>query len=153
MRWIIDLLFGAVSILLAGCDPGLTIRQVEITRESSENHQVTIHIKTNHQLIGDTKYVPEVRVTNSSGAPITVTKVELAERKATYENKPVRLGSYPVPISPGDTKVLDVWFELNDSVRTIFHTPIELRVHYRSGDKDEIARATIVGGRLDTSSP
>lgn len=152
MRQII-LFFGGVAILLTGCDPGLTIRQVEIARAGPENHQVTIHIKTNHQFIGDTKYVPEVKVTNSSRAPITVTKVELVEPKANYENKLNSLGSYPVPVSPGDTKVLDVWFDLNDSVKTIFQAPIELRVHYRLGDKDEIARATIVGGRLDTSSP
>jgi len=150
VKQIIRTFYGAAFILLIGCDPGITIRQVKPT---SAGPQVTINVKTSHQLIGDTWYAPEVKVTNSFGAPITVTKIELAEGKATFENKPRRAGSYPVPISPGDTQLLDVRFDLDESVRKIFHTPTELRVHYRTADKDEIAHATIVGGRLDTSSP
>ena len=104
-------------------------------------------------LIGETSYAPEVSITNSSGAPIVVTNIELAKGKEIYESKPRRAGSYPASISIGDTQVLDVWFDLNDSVRRIFQTPTELRVHYRSRDKDEIAHATIVSSRLDTSAP
>jgi hypothetical protein len=151
VKQVIGISSAAAAILLIGCDPALTIHQAEPTNEVSANRQVTIHVKATHQFIGNTWYAPEGKVTNSSGAPLAVTKVELAEGKATYENKPRRAGSYPVPISPGDTEVLDVWFDLNESVRKIFHAPTELRVHYRSGDKDEIAHTTIVGGRLDTS--
>ena len=153
MRQIMGFFSGAAAILLIGCDPAVTIHQVESTTGVSINRRVAIHVKTSHPLIGNTRYAPEVKVTNSSASPIVVTKVELAEGKMTYENKPVRLGSYPVTIAPGYTQALDVWIDLNDSVRKIFHTPSELRVHYRSGDREQIVSATIVGGPLDTSVP
>jgi hypothetical protein len=152
VKRVLGFLYGA-AILTIGCDPALTIHQVEPSEAVSATQKVTIQVKTMHQLIGETWYAPQVKVTNSTGASITVTQVELTTGKATYENKPSRTGSYPFPISPGETQVLDVWFHLNDSVRNTFHTPTHLRVHYRSGDKDMIADSTIVGARLDTSAP
>jgi len=144
----------AASILIVGCDPGLTIYQVRPAKVAgAASPQVTIHVRTSHQIIGETWYAPEVKVTNSSGASIAVTKVELAEGRATYENKPRSAGSYPLLISPGDTQVLDVWFDLKEGVGRTFHKPTELRVHYRSGDKEQIVSTTIVGGPLDTSIP
>ena len=143
-----------VAILLIGCDPGLTIYQVRPANiVNSASAEITIHVRTSHPLVGETSYAPEVKITNSSGAPITVTKVELAEGNATYENKPVRAGTYPVSISAGDTQVLDAWFDVKDGVGKIFHKPAELRVYYRSGDKEEIVSTTIVGGPLDTRVP
>jgi hypothetical protein len=142
------------AILLIGCDPGLTIYQVRpASIVNSATAKINIHVRTSHPLIGETSYAPEVKITNSSGASITVTKVELAEGNAIYENKPVRAGTYPASISAGDTQVLDIWFDVKDGVGKMFHKPAELRVHYRSDNKEEIVSTTIVGGPLNTRVP
>jgi len=155
VKQIIGLCSTIAAILLIGCDPGLTIYQVRPANiVKSASAEITIHVRTSHPLVGETFYAPEVKITNSSGASITVTKVELAEGNATpYENKPVRAGTYPASISAGDTQVLDVWFNVKDGVGKMFHKPAELRVHYRSGNKEEIVTTTIVGGPLNTRVP
>jgi hypothetical protein len=57
-------------------------------------------------------------------------------------------------VPPGKTESLDMWFDLTDDVKqTFFRQPAELRVHYRSRDRDETAHAAVIGGHLDTSAP
>lgn len=56
------------------------------------------------------------------------------------------MGSYPVIVPPRETVALYVGFEFHDEIRSVFEEPAELRVHYRSGEKDEIAEARLVGG-------
>jgi hypothetical protein len=154
MKQSFSIFVAAALILIIVCDPGMTIRQVEPTKEGiSTSPQVTIQVETSHVLVGETWYAPVVRATNSSGTAIAVAIVEFTVGKRTYENRPHRVASYPTLIRPGETQILDVSFDLNSSVRTTFRTSAELRVHYRSGDKDEIAVIPIVGGPLDTSAP
>ena len=154
MKQIIGLCSVIAAIVFIGCDPGLTIYQVRPANiVNSARAEIDIHVRTTHPLVGEISYAPEVKITNSSGASITVTKVELAEGNTTYENKPVTGGTYPLSISAGDTQVLDVWFHVKDGVGKIFHKPAELRVYSRSGDKEEIVSTTIVGGPLNTRVP
>jgi hypothetical protein len=57
-------------------------------------------------------------------------------------------------VRPGETDPLTVWFDLDRDVKkTLYKRPAELRVHYRKGDKEEVASAGIIGGPLDTSAP
>jgi hypothetical protein len=88
----------------------------------------TIHVKASHPLISQIWYAPEVKVTNSSDSPITITSAELITRRETYANKTARPGTYPVVIQPGSTETLDVGFHLNDDVKkTFFQQSVELR--------------------------
>jgi hypothetical protein len=50
--------------LFVGCDPGITIRQINSTADSKKKTvvvtpEITIQVKTTHQLIGDPTMVPE----------------------------------------------------------------------------------------------
>jgi hypothetical protein len=141
-----------VSLLLVACDPGMTIRQIEVSNGTSA--QLTINVKTQHPQSGHTWYVPQVTVTNSSDSPIAITSVELAATRGAYVNKPRQPESYPSVVPPGKTETLDIWFDLTDDVKeTFFRQPAELRVHYKSRGQDETAHVSIIGGPLDTSAP
>jgi hypothetical protein len=136
----------AVMVLTIGCDPGMMIRQTSSPGAAS-GASAAVYVKTSHPLIGETWYAPEVKVTNSSDSPIAVTGVELAARSITYANKPRRPGTYPLIVPPGKTEALDIWFDLRDDVKKTFQKSAELRVHYQSSGKEEIAQANIIGGR------
>jgi hypothetical protein len=103
-----------------------------------------VSIKQTRQLIGEKFYFPEVKVTNSSGSPITVTNVELAARNKTYANKPPRPETYPLTIPPGGTETLEVIFRLDDDLYETFQGPVELRVHYRTDGMLQLARASVI---------
>lgn len=147
-----SLYFIAVIFLSVACDPAITIRQIRASNETSA--PITIDVKTQHLLIGERIYVPQVTVRNGSDLPITITSVELAAKQGTYANKPRQPGSYPSTVSPGKAETLEVWFDLTDDVReTFFRQPAELRVHYKSRGRDETAHVSVVGGPLDTNGP
>jgi len=140
------------SLLLGGCDPAITIRQMNPPSRNST--QIVVHVKTQHPMIGNTWYVPQIAITNGSDSPIKITSLELATKQRTYANKPRHLGSYPLEVGPGKTETLDTWFELSDDVRkTFFRQPAELLIHYRCSNGEETAHISIIGGPLDTSSP
>lgn len=141
-----------VSLLLAACDPGMTIHQIKASNGTSA--PIAIEVKTEHPFVGHTWYVPQVTVTNGSDSPITITSVELVSKRGTYANKPRQPERYPLAVSPGKTETLDIWFDLAEDVKeTFFRQPAELRVHYRSHGQDETAHASVIGGPLDTSAP
>src|SRR6266481_5826975 len=140
-----------VSLLLVACDPAISIRQVKNSNGTSA--PITIDVKTEHPLVGTTRYVPQVTITNGSDSPITITSVELAAKGGTYANKPRQPGSYPAAVPPGKTETLDIWFDLARDVKeTFFRQPAELRVHYRSRGQDETAQVSVIGGHLDESA-
>ena len=155
MRRIVRAVFGALLVLMVACDPGMTIRQADSPSNEEEvaKGPPVIHVKTDHPLIGETWYAPEIKVTNTSGSSIFITRVELAARGKTYENHPHRPETFPLTIQPGSTDALDVWFQLEENVRKLFQQSAELRVHYRSSSSEGIAHATIVGGPLDGRTP
>jgi hypothetical protein len=145
------LYFITVMFLTIGCDPAIAIRQI---RSSNGSAPITIDVRTQHPLVGDRIYAPQVTVTNGSDLPITITSVELAAKQGTYANKPRQPGSYPSIVPPGKTETLDIWFDLTDDVReTFFRQPAELRVHYKSRGRDETAHVSVIGGHLDTNAP
>ena len=137
--------FIAVSQLLAGCDPAITIRQIDVPNAAPT--RITIDIKRENPLVGETSYVPSIMVTNSSESPIVITSVELVTKRGTYLNKPRQPGNYPLDVQPEATKTLDVWFDLDGNVGTTFsQEPSELRVHYTSRGRDETVHASVIGG-------
>jgi hypothetical protein len=146
------LYFITVMFLLVACDPAIAIRQIRASNGTSA--PITIDVKTQHPLVGERIYVPQVTVTNGSDLPITITSVELAAKQGTYANKPRQPGSYPSTVPPCKTETLDIWFDLTDDVReTFFRQPAELRVHYKSRGRDETAHVSVIGGHLDTNAP
>jgi hypothetical protein len=150
-----------VSLLMVACDPAITIHQIKSPNEDlkqskspNELGQIKIDVKRQNSFIGHTWYVPQVTVTNGSGAPIRISSVDLATKLGTYVNKPRQNGSYPLDVQPGETEPLDIWFDLTDDVKkTFFRQPAELLMHYSSRGRNETVHASIVGGPLDTTVP
>jgi P pilus assembly chaperone PapD len=146
------LFFATLVIFLllvsSACDPGMTIYQTNLEQNSSTSHPITVRIKSTRPFIGETWYSPDdVTVINSTQDAIVITKVELFANGKTYNNKPPGAEhDYPLTLSPGKTERLPVWFDLNDSVKRTFETQVELRVYYRRGLEESIARAFITGG-------
>ena len=136
--------FVLVSLLMVACDPGMTIRQFKSPDDARGVSPVVVNIKQTRQLIGEKLYYPDVKVTNSSGLPMTVTNVELAARNKTYANKSPRPETYPLTIPPGKTETLEVIFQLDDDLYETFQGPVELRVHYRTDGKLQLARASVI---------
>lgn len=136
--------------------PRMTIRQTKSLSQGAGAAMpaVAIHVKTNHLLVGQIWYAPDSKVTNSSDSPITITGVELVTRRETYANKTARPRTNLLVIRPGSTETLDVGFHLSEDVKkTFFQQSAELRLRYRSGNKEELAYTTIIGGPLDTGTP
>ena len=133
MKWVLGLGFIAILVLMTACDPGMAIRQIKspgaLNGSVTSNAQVNVHIETKHQLIGETLYGPEVKVTNATGSPIAVTNVELTARSKTYANTHPRPETYPLTIQPGSAETLHVLFRLDDSVHKTFQQSAELLVH------------------------
>ncbi|MGC2832488.1 MAG: hypothetical protein WB994_22835, partial [Candidatus Acidiferrum sp.] len=103
MNRVLRAFFVSMPLLMVACDPGMTIRQVKSPDDARGANPTTalsvvVKIKSTRQLIGVKFYDPEVEVTNESGSPITITKVELAAGNKTYINKPPRPEAYPMTI-------------------------------------------------------
>jgi hypothetical protein len=143
----------AVPLVAVACDPGMTIRQMSSVNVTADQ-RVTVQVKTTHPLIGETWYAPDdATVTNLSDRPITVTNVELIASGTTYPNKAPGIAKYPLTIPIGKTETLPVWFDLDGGVKRTFERTVEFRVQYRSGGKDSVSSAFMVGGPLDTKAP
>ena len=153
MRATVTALSVGIVLLLVGCDPGMTIRQAQASNDSrtplgTVGPRVTIRVKTTHQLFGEAWYDPDVEVINSLESPIAVTSVELMTQKRSYPNTSPQPENRPITIPPGSAETMKVSFRLEAGVHETFRQPAELRVHYLTGDKEEIARTTIVRGPL-----
>jgi hypothetical protein len=154
LRLVRRALFVPLLILIVGCDPGVSIHQIKSHGQASTGSltsrpQVVIDVITRAQLIHETWYDPKVNVSNESNLPVTVTDIELSVRSKTFANELAdQAWGYPTTIPPGGTKVLYVQFRLDEDVQETFREPAELLLHYRIGEKQEIAHATVIGGRL-----
>jgi hypothetical protein len=153
LRLICNAFFIATLLLLIACDPGVSIHQITsqnpaIVGSTATDSRVVVNVTTTHQLIGETWYAPKVKVTNESNSPVTVTQIDLFVRSKSYANKTGKAGAYPLTINSGSTESLDVLFRLDEDVQRAFQEPTELLVYYRIGEKQQIARATVIKGRL-----
>jgi hypothetical protein len=101
------------------------------------------------QLVGETLYAPEVKITNSSGSPVAIISVELIARGKTYANTHPRPETFPLTIQSGDTEPVHVLFRLDEPIRRTFQQTADLIVAYRCGGKQGTAHVTIIGGRLE----
>jgi hypothetical protein len=141
----------ALPFLVVGCDPGISIRQVNSAEyapneKTTLDDRVVVNAKTKLQFIGDTRYMPEVKVTNASGSPITVFSIDLSTRKKTYTSKVLPPPTFPLTIQSGSTETIGIDFNLDEDVQKTFQQTAELWVHYWSGGKQEIARAHLESG-------
>jgi hypothetical protein len=114
--------------------PGNNHRQINATADSERTAvivtpDITIEVRTTHQLIGERWYDPQVNVMNSSDSPITITSVELVAQGVTYENKPRAKKTYPLTLLVRSTASLDIAFDFSEGVHRIFQEPVELRIH------------------------
>ena len=141
----------ALLLLIVACDPGVIIRQVGPVSGAVTQNSVILHVKSTHQLIGETWYAPQVTVTNSSHAPITITEVELSTKQKIYSDSSPQPQDLPKTVLPGQTQNVTVLFRLDDDVQKTFRQSAELRVHYRGGNTDDIVRAVIELGPVDDS--
>jgi len=140
----------AALVFTAGCDPGITIRQANasrppVTGDMVAQPELIVSVGKFHTLAGSGWYIPEIRVTNMSESPITITGVEVVTRRGTYANLPRRPESYPMMLATGTTETMDVRFQLQEGLQKTFRKPARLHVHYRSGRSDRTASASIVG--------
>ena len=134
----------AMLVSAVACDPGMTISQTS-TPGASASREPSVRVKTSHVLSARNWYSPDVSITNSSEAPITVTRLELTTRSAKYENAPRRAGTYPLPVPPAGTADLDVWFDLQSDLATTFSAPAQLRVFYQIAGQERVALASVKG--------
>lgn len=156
--------FKGLSLLfllpLAGCDPGMTIRQavqhdrVRVSPGTAGPEAATVNVKTSDPLIGETWYAPDATITNALDTPITISRVELIAKGISYANKPRGQGTYPLVVGAGRTETLDICFDLREDVwKTFFKQPAELRVYYGSDGKEQIAHTTVIGEHLGRNTP
>jgi len=133
----------------------MTIRQIgsakTSTAASDPDEQVTVRVVTTHPLIGENWYSPGIEVFNMSPHPITVTRVDLETWRAGYENKPQHSGAYPVTIAGGKTMPIEVWFDLNDSVKETFEKNVEVRIYYQGDNGETMVKATMEGAPLQSN--
>ena len=142
----------STSIVLAGCDPAMTIRQVKLGDQSNRERvspEVALHISTQHPLIGESWYVTNVQVTNAVGNPITVTGAELVTADTVYHSEPSNRVSYPLLVATGETASLETYFRLRTDVYDAFKQRTQLRVHYRIGQEERTADATLEAASLN----
>jgi hypothetical protein len=156
MKWIVGTLYTIVALLVVACDPGMTIRQAQNHNDNRAGlgtlgPRVVVNVKTTRQLFGEAWYDPEVKVTNSLESPIAVTSVELATQRRSYPNTSPKPENYQIAIQPGNTETMKVMFRLDAGVHETFRQPAELRVHYLTDNREEIARITIISGPNEIS--
>ena len=149
MRKIVGSILGIVLSVLTACDPGIAIRQQDVSENAGTGPELILRVTTRDQLIGEKSYAPELEVTNSSSSRMIITAVELATSRQTYSNHRFNSDAYPVSVGPSQKENLEVRFDLAEPVNKAFKEPAELRVHYLIGSAGQIAVAHIIGGPLN----
>ena len=145
-----------VLILLVGCDPGMTVRQINSFVESESAAtttipEISVNVKTTHQMIGERWYGPQVTATNPSDVSVTITSAELIANSQTFANEDIAAKNYPVTLPAGSTVPLGVHFRFSDGVDVdnAFKSPGELRIHYSSQQGAGVVRVTVARGPLN----
>lgn len=155
MNQIVGILALAALGLLMGCDPGFTVREARPRLQhhlapSVATSELSVDVDRFHTLAGDSVYRPKIRISNMSKLPIAVTEIQLISRVGVYVGSINRSGPDSSPrslmtIDPGATGELDIWFDLNHGLDTIFRKPADLQVQYTIGDISNTAKVRLVG--------
>jgi hypothetical protein len=145
-----------VLMSLVGCDPGMTVRQINSFVESENaavvpTPKISVNVKTTHQMIGERWYGPQVTATNPSDIPVTITSVELIASSQTLKNEDIAAKDYPATLPARSTVPLGIHFRFSDGVDVdkAFKNPGELRIHYSSQQGAGIVRVTVIRGPLN----
>jgi hypothetical protein len=147
-----------VVVLVTGCDPGFTVRQLNARPQWQSAvpeipQQVSVEVSKFHALIGSGYYTPKIRVISMAKLSVEIMGVELVTSRGIYPVSPRQNEESPVKIDSGATREIDVWFELHDGLLTTFKEPAALYVHYIIGNRNETATAKIVGKVEAVSGP
>ena len=159
MKGITVALFISVTILTADCDAWITIHQLapsgrdpRLTATPSPAIAIAVEPQQPHAQFTD--YQTHLRMINRLDAPISLSRVELITRKATYSDKAARSEDYPLRVPPKQTRTIVVRFKLKHDVRkTFFEKPAGLRVYYVIAAKEEFASVAITGGPMGWKGP
>ena len=145
----------AVLMSLVGCDPGMSVRQINSFVESENAMaavvpKISVNVKATHQMIGERRYGPLVTATNASDIPVTITNVELFANGQTVKNEDIAAKDYPVTLPARSALPLSVYFRFSDGVDIdkAFKNPGELRIHYSSQQGAGVLRITVARGPL-----
>ena|SRR5215471_6393543 len=125
VKSIVKALSAAVLLPLVGCDPGLTVRQIDSAQRAKNavalpSSEYTLQVKTTRQLIGEDLYHPEISFTNLSEVSLTVSGVELAAKGVIYKTDLQSKESFPILVSPGTRAFFSPRFSLNEPVYKTF---------------------------------
>lgn len=126
----------------------MSIRQIKPSPHEPPPTQLIVQVQPINVMIGDTWYATGIKITNLLSSPITVTDIKLRVKQRTYQNKLKAQEASLVVLPPGSTKAIEVWFDLDEDVRTTFQTKAELQVSYGDGKSDRSVQAEIIGGRM-----
>lgn len=129
------------------CDPGIVIHQQIAQPPFGTKTPVTVRVKSKNLLVGVTQYSPVLEIENRSDIPITIAIAgsELVARAVTFQSESFGPDSSNIEISPGESKTIELYFDLKENVGKVFREPAELRIHYRSRGGEQIVSVTIVG--------
>src|SRR6266481_7836120 len=121
------------SLLLAACDPGITIRQPSVSNASSDSANsnlgnLEIKVEPSSLLVGSTWYVPKFKIANRYREAVTITDVQLTGLGVTYTNDVHDPKMYPATIPPKNSAELAAAFHLQTDVKEFFDRPAQLRV-------------------------
>jgi hypothetical protein len=140
-----------LPLLIVACDPGVTIRQADSSKEIGKQGGVILRVKSARELIGTAHYAPQVTVTNNSESTVLVTGIELATKQRIYTDSSPRPQDFPGEILARQAHDFTVLFRFDDAVYKTLKDAAELRVHYRSRSTEDTARTAIVLASLDDS--
>jgi hypothetical protein len=141
-------IFITILFLIVGCDYGMSIRQVNAPDRDPQgtDAQIIVSVETAQPLIGTRSYIAVGKLTNISGASITVSKVDLFAQNKTYEDEqPTQFTPFPLRMPPGGTERVGAYFRLDDDVYNTFQKLAYLRVYFRIGNEERVARVSIIG--------
>lgn len=143
------LLLLLICLAIIGCDPAISIRQVELPDKPHDSN-IEIQIPLSRPLIGEGMYAPgPVQVTNLTQTSLKITSIQLISGQKSFPYEQVGPAKYPVVVSPGKSATLPVWFNLGSSVATVFKDTVEFRVLYEQGSEKNQASVYLIGGPLD----
>jgi len=127
-----------MSLLLAACDPGITIRQPSAAGTSSDSansnlDDLEIKVESSRLLVGSTWYIPKFKIANRNREAVTITDVQLIGLGVTYTNDVHDPKMYPATIPSKNSAELAAAFHLQTDVKGFFDRPAQLRVIFTIG--------------------
>jgi hypothetical protein len=150
-RLIAVLLVTLICLVVAACDPGMTIgERPKGTSQATlpEGCSLELHAKDTHQLIGESWYDPEVTVRNLGESPVSIDRIELRSQGVTYRLEHWAEKDLDGTIPARGTKTLRIGFDLNKSaVSEAFKESAVIYFRYTSAKVAKECTLEVIGTR------